>query len=356
MWPLVGIHKCTTNVQADLFSILTHPARASRRVEVIFEYPLAKGHHLATMRREFATALLCSPAQLEASPYRGVDALEKCNTYSDDAPLPMESLWLSPQDVETYLARQGITIVPGTWFVRTKVRREILQGTTKSCQDRTVWSDAQRRNTTTLRPFWNSVLERYCRSEAYEGRHVQQGSIPVQNMTTSITPADSYLQSIGDFSRNPDSFTFQPNNPNWISTESEDNMDTFRGEIIPACHSSWPTMNVYSASFHEGAYSLPLPDPSASSQLNSITSSMPHEPQWPLPTYQTMHTPPLYTDTTKTVSTEQDLRDISPIDVTLNVKQLMSNLSMSVKCLGAAPGLREVDIIRALRASVQIHS
>lgn len=260
-----------------------------------------------------------------------------------------EQSWLFPPDVESYLARHGIIIDPGTWFVRTKVRREVLQIQGKR---QGTWSDPQPRSRASLQPFGGAAHERYRSSEM-----LQQRLTPLQDMTTSTTPVDNYLQSVDEFNLDTASLFFPVHNMSWVNDDlpriahNESNRTMITKDTI--CSFA----NGYSALPHNEAYFLQPPsDHPGTFKLYSTNLDDFGAVDSSFDNYNSIHEPSLCTGTTETASTEQNIHDDSPLDVTVDVTELIRNLILSVKCLGFAPRIKKVDIDRALRASVLIHN
>lgn len=327
--------------------ILTTRNQASRTIEEIFEHAFAKGHDIAALQRYFTNELSYEPSQLESLPYQGVDAFAFTDNNVVDTTINEQS-WLLPPDIESYLARHGIVIGPGTWFVRTKVRKDVLGAQYVRHDVASMRTGSHDRNNVLLEPLWHA--------ENYDIRKTTQIETPLQDMTTSTTPVGDNLQSANEFNEDVDALPFQWNQLDWLDTMNTD----FSSNPMTKIDTLWsgesnehqPTMDNFSTFFHQQNSSFQP----ALDQLYSTPSYPPQELGWLAGNFGVMGEPSLYTGTTDTTSTQQETQDDSPLDVTVDVTQLMYNLVLSVKCLGYAPAVREADIGRALRASILVHS
>jgi len=307
--------------------LASHP-QASRTIEEIFEYAFAKGHDIATLQRIFMNALSYEPSELESLPYQSVDACASTDDHVANKTIAEHS-WFRPPDIESYLARHGIVIDPGTWFVRTKVRRDVLGA-----------QDVRHDNA----------------NAGFDVRQTTQIATPLQDMTTSTTPVNGNLQSSDGFNEDANALPFQWNQSDWLDTMNTD----FFSNSMTDTNTLWssednklqPTIDDFGTLFHHQDSTFhPALD-----QLYSTPLHLPQELGWLTSNFGATGEPSLYTGTTDTISTEQETQDDSPLDVTVDVTQLMHNLVLFVKCLGYAPAVKEADIGRALRASILIHS
>ena len=261
----------------------------------------------------------------------------------------LEDSWLFPADVEAYLARKGVNIDPGVWFVSTKLKREsiCIQARSDVLNDRL-----------DMEPLFHTIVERYC-SPVDDDNLLADDARALLN-ATHIMPTQPainvaplpltgfHVPSIQDETLALDPMLFGLQDYSWMSQDClpDDTYIVFGSPLLQ--------QNIVMPSNMTGT-------------LSQLTSLPFEQSLQPMPSNQQTHdflldsNPPslsstLYTDSTGSASTPEQEQQDALVDVTLDITQLMSNLLLSVNCLGWTQAYKKADIDRALRASVLLHT
>lgn len=262
----------------------------------------------------------------------------------------LEETWFFPADVEAYLAKKGVKIDPGAWFVNAKLKRQAL-----FLED----GLAGPHDFLEPEPLYQAIVQKHCgpMDDVYK-----RGLTSVTTNTTSTTPGapttpkDMSL-SYGDFNEITtlyedvvmDPLLFQLHELDWISEDWIPTADEFALKVYPTQSTLLPHIeNQEEASYSDPSLSAMQAERQTYDLLaekQSTIFALDSEPSWYMGT----------SDSSETVSTQNQEKDDSLVDVTLNITQLMSNLLLSVNCLGSTQGYKKADIDRALRASVMLH-
>lgn len=246
----------------------------------------------------------------------------------------LQDVFFFPADVEAYLAKRGITIDNGAWFVSAKMKRKLLIAGAKA---------------PLLEPFHQDLLNK-CAGPAYQyvantlsppstSLTPSAASAGESNMYTNSSTSQAYLPMAESATQQA---LFQIEDFDWMSQDMLPNVDDFD---INNLNNNKSDQEFYAASTlsHEEAYFLEPPqiskhDPYAS--LNYLPDFLDSAPS---------STPSFVTGPTD--SDQTDSED-ALVDVTLDITQLIQNLLVSIECLGDVQGIMKADVDRALRASV----
>jgi len=311
---------------------------------------LLQGKDEGKMSQFFLNKMVASPLQLQETALINIDWSSIPEADLEAVP-GLEDSWLFPADVEAYLARKGVNIDPGVWFVSTKLKREsiCIQARSDVLNDRL-----------DMEPLFHTIVERYCTPVdddsllADDARALLNAtSIMPTQPATNIAPlplTGFHVPSVQDeaLALNPMLFGLQ--DYSWMSQD-----------CLPE-----GTHIVLGSPLLQQNIVIPSTMTGTPSQL----TSMPFEQSFqPIPFNQQTHDflldnyppalssiPSLYTDSTASASTPDQEQEDALVDVTLDITQLMSNLLLSVNCLGWTQAYKKADIDRALRASVLLHT
>jgi len=262
----------------------------------------------------------------------------------------LEDSWLFPADVEAYLARKGVHIDPGVWFVSTRLKHESVCIAPQS----DVLNDRL-----DMEPLFHTIVQRYC-SPVDDDDLLAADAQALTNVTptmptqpaTNVAPlplTGFHVPSIQDEALALDPVLFGLQDYSWMSQDClPDGTHIVLGSpllqqniVIPSNITSIPTED----SLKLDQSFLPMPSDQHTHDLllsNDSTSLL--------------SIPSLYTDSNGSASTPEQEHEDALVDVTLDITQLMSNLLLSVSCLGWTQAYKKADIDRALRASVLLHT
>jgi len=298
------------------------------------------------MSQFFFNKLLASPLQLQETALMNIDwsSIPEADLHA----LPgLEDSWLFPADVEAYLARKGVNIDPGVWFVSTRLKRDLIY----------VPADLDHvSDRPDMEQLYHMIVERYC--SPVDDVLLANGARTPLNATSAmpIQPAINvaplpltgfHVPSIQDETLAMDPMLFGLQDYSWMSHDClpSDTHIVFgspllqQNIVMPSTMASVPSQEI-SMPFQQSFQSL------ASDHDFSLDNDRP----------ALSSVPSLYTGSTGSCSTPEQEQTEALVDVTLDITQLMSNLLLSVSCLGWTQAYKKADIDRALRASVLLHT
>lgn len=263
----------------------------------------------------------------------------------------LKDSWLFPADVEAYLARKGVNIDPGVWSVSTRLKREAICVPVKS-------NDFNER--LDMEPLFHTIVERYCSPVdddvllADDARALSNATpiMPIQP-AVNVAPlplTGFHVPSVQDETLALDPMLFGLQDYSWMSQDClpDDTHIVFgspllqQNIVMPSTTTSIPSQ-VTSTPFGQGFHPMSSDQQTNDFFLDNNRPSL-------------SSIPSLYTDSTGSASTPEQEQTDALVDVTLDITQLMSNLLLSVSCLGWTQAYKKADIDRALRASVLLHT
>lgn len=300
------------------------------------------------MSQFFLNKMVASPLQLQETALMNIDW--SSITQADPESIPgLKDSWLFPADVEAYLARKGVHIDPGVWFVSTRLKREVCIRTQSDDLD----------GKPDVEPLYHAILERYC-SPVDDVLFADDA--PVLSDVTPAMPTQPviniaplpltgfHVPSIQDETLALDPMLFGLQDYSWLSQDClpDDTHIVFgppslqQNIVMPSNMTSISTQDC-STQLDQSFLAMPSDRQTHDFLLSSNPPTLPSIPS-------------LYTDSAGSASTPEQDHEDALVDVTLDITQLMSNLLLSVSCLGWTQAYKKVDIDRALRASVLLHT
>jgi hypothetical protein len=307
---------------------------------------LLQGKDEGKMSQFFLNKMVASPLQLQETALMNIDWSSILEADLEAIP-GLQDSWLFPADVEAYLARKGVTIDPGVWFVSTRLKRDSVCISAES---------VELDDTPDVEPLYHAILDRYCSpvDDTLVANAALSNVMPTMPMQPIINVAPLpltgfHVPSVQDETLALDPMLFELQEYSWMSQDClPDDTHIVYGSPLLQQNIVMPT-NMTSAQskditpFEHSFQSVP-----SIQQTNDFLSSTDY------PSLSSI--PSLRTDSTGSASTPEQEQEGALVDVTLDITQLMSNLLLSVNCLGWTQAYKKADIDRALRASVLLHT